>query len=173
VADRLRFIFTAAKGFSPISLAIRLFTWSDVSHVGIQDGGMVVSAESQGIIEQSLDDFLLGRVTRYVFEATEEGVLHLDLDRARIYIGTAYGYQSLPGFFIADVAEAAGKSIRNPFGDRNASMVCSEFALYSDRDGLVPEWEGLDPETTSPKKLCKRFRSGGPTFAQLYPPLRA
>jgi len=161
--DRLRLVFTTAKGFSPVSWVIRRFGQDDVSHVGIQDGGIVLSAEGQGVVEQSLDDFLDGRRSVYVFEATEEGAKHLDLPRARGKIGTRYGFETLPGFAIANAL--GGK---NPFGDRAASLVCSELTLYlDDETGFIAEWIGLDPETTSPQRLAEAMLKGGPTFSRL------
>lgn len=160
--DRLRLIFTTGKG-SAISWLIKRFSGGRVSHVGIMDGGMVISAERDGVVEQSLDDFLKGRKTIYVFQATEEGAKHLDLPRARGLLGTRYGYTTLPGFAVGDKL-----GIKNPWGDRAASLVCSEFALYlDDETGFIEEWVDLDKETTSPQELADTLLRGGPTFRRL------
>jgi len=168
VPDRLRLVFTTAPG-SILSWAIEKIEGGDASHVGIQDGGIVYSAEQQGVVEQSLDKFLVGRRTVRIYEATEEGAKHLDLDRARAHLGDRYGFREIPGFLIVRLVElTTGKEISNPFGDRHAE-VCSELALYlDDGTGYVTEFAGLDPDTTTPLKLHEALSRGGPTFTKIF-----
>lgn len=164
MTDRLRIIFTVGRK-SLVSWLIRRFGRDTVSHVGIMDGGMVISAEDNGVVEQSLDDFLKGRRTVYIFEATEEGQKHIDLVHARTMLGTKYGYKTLPGFAVGYAFDTD-----NPWGDRAASLVCSEFVLYADDEtGFITEWANLNKETTSPQLLAKAMLRGGSTFRLIYP----
>jgi hypothetical protein len=164
----IRLLFTSAE--DPVSRIIRRLTSAEVSHVGIQSApDTVLSAELRGVVEQSLTEFMAGgRRLIAAYEATEEGERHLLLWRARSHIGDKYALKSLPGLAWISLARRwLGKAVRNPI-HRPKEVVCSEFVLYlDDETGFVTEFQGLDPETTTPGDLFLRLRLGGPTFLRV------
>jgi hypothetical protein len=155
-------VFTTTGSW--VSAIIRWFTGGIASHVAIGTdlhGVPVLLHADVGGVQLShrgrfFGDFGSNAVVaeyRFVGDVAEAR-----LARAVAHLGDRYDYAGLFGYAPVMVARWLGKKIRNPLASPRA-MVCSEFVLLLDVGGdLVPAWQGLDPERTTPEDLlaiCK------------------
>lgn len=114
-------IFSKSK--HPISILIRLVTWSHWSHVGIVDGDKVIEASGKhGVIETPLAEFK----ARYdKWELAEAPVLNKEqaIAEARTYLGKSYDWWAIFGMWL------------RTGWDHKDRWVCSE--LYAQISGIV------------------------------------
>ena len=139
-----------------LSRFIRWLTKSPVSHVALGltlEGVPVLLQADIGGVQITLRESFLKKhklVSEYAF--TSPGIENA-LARGVREIGERYDYVGLVGFFVVVVGRLLGRRIKNPLASRKA-VVCSEFIVGLDREGFcVPDWRGLDPETTTPGEL--------------------
>jgi hypothetical protein len=113
-------------------------------------GGVQVTPKSKWFRDNKL-------VAEYEFKPElSDGVRH-----AFMHLGEKYDYVSLLGFVPVLFFRWLRVKIKNPLASAK-SMVCSEFVVHVDHEHKIPEWAGLDPETTSPEDLlllCRRQQS--------------
>jgi hypothetical protein len=157
----IRIVFTKSNDW--VSKAIRFFTRSKTSHVGLWiDDEQVLSAEADGIKQQSLQDFMKGREFVGIFEVKPEYEYMFDIEKAKKKIGWRYDFVGLLGFMYVELWERLNRRVRNPLASKNMA-ICSEFVLAT-ASGLVPEFANMSPETTDPGDLFESLEKGGPTF---------
>ena len=115
--EKLPIIFARSNQIG--SLAIRLFTWSRFSHVGIIDGDYVIEAVGfKGVIRTPIEEFK----ARYSY--TEEAYFYCEnvehsLNLARAEIGRGYDWNAILGHIF-----------RRRWDDTEA-WVCSELYAHS------------------------------------------
>jgi hypothetical protein len=82
------------------------------------------------------------------------------------HLGERYDYVGLLGYLPVLLARWVGRKIKNPLAAPGA-LVCAEFVLHLDHEGLIPEWKGLDPESATPEDVLRTCASGGKSFASV------
>jgi len=150
-----------------LSRIIRAFTRSTVSHVAIGTSmqGVPVVIEASGWGVRIFPRKRWERSREVVAEARFYVDISGEIPYAIEFVGDRYDYVGLLGYLIVMPLRWLGKKIRNPLGNPRA-FVCSELPLRLDREHRIPEWEGLDPETTTPEDLLRLCRIGH-SFAML------
>ncbi len=158
-------IFSTSK--SLISRLICWFTKSPASHVmiGLEIHGipMLLHCTAGGVQVTPRTKWF--RDSELVAEYTFRPDILEGLRYAFMQLGVKYDYVSLLGFIPVLLFRWLRVKIKNPLASAK-SMVCSEFILHVDHAHKIPEWVGLDPETTSPQDLlvvCRKEQS----FAKL------
>jgi hypothetical protein len=82
------------------------------------------------------------------------------LRAAAALAGRRYDVKALFGFaWTILVWRWFRRRVRNPLASPRA-YVCSEFAVHLREGGGIPEFEGLDPERTSPRVLWRVLKDG-------------
>jgi len=149
----LTLVFTASDSW--ISKTIRWFTKSTASHVmiGTQLQGVPVYLHSTigGVQITPMSKYTDRKVAEYeIIPDLSDGLRH-----AYTHIGSKYDYIGLLGYAVVILAWRWFKAkIKNPLANKDA-VVCSEFIIHFDHAKIIPEWRGLDPETTTPETLLK------------------
>lgn len=156
---RLTLLFTSSSDWS--SKIIRFFTRSKTSHVmiGLQLFGveMLLHCTGGGVQftprrKWMRDNYMVGEFTCTVD-------LTYGLSHAVRHLGEKYDYLSLIGFLPILFFRWLKIKVKNPLASPKA-MVCSEFVLHVDPEGKVPEWSGMDPETTTAQDLLELCEEG-------------
>jgi hypothetical protein len=154
-------IFTTSGGL--LSWLIRKITGGDVSHcaIGTSVHGVPVIIEDTagGVRIYPRKRWESGRkiVREYSFIPRMEDGLKVAIQR----VGDSYDYVGLVGMLWVMLGRWLRKKWRNPLA-KAGSAWCSEFVVRMDVDHQIPEWEGLDPETVTPRdldRLCRLERS--------------
>ena len=150
-------VFSTSGGV--LSWLIRKFQRSDISHcaIGTQMHGVAVVIEDTagGVRIYPRARWEQGKkvVREYAFVPDMESGLHAAIQR----VGDKYDYIGLVGMLWVMLGRWLRKKWRNPLA-RADSAWCSEFVVRMDPDHKIPEWDGLDPETTTPKDLDQLCR---------------
>jgi hypothetical protein len=144
-----------------LSRIIRRLTRSQVSHVAIgtsmQGVPVIIEATTFGVRIYPRKRWERGK--KIVAEARFYPDLSGSIAHAIEHVGDRYDYTNLIGYLVVLPARWLGRKIKNPFASPKA-LVCSELALHLDHEHRIPEWEGLDPETTTPEDLLRLCRIG-------------
>jgi len=158
-------IFSTASGI--ISWLIRKLQGADISHCAIgtsMHGVPVVIEDTVGgvrIYPRARWEKSHKLVREFEFIPNMEDGLRHSIG----HVGDAYDYAGLFGYVWVLLGRWLRKKWKNPFARAN-SAVCSEFILEMDPERkLVPEWEGLDPSSVTPRdldQLCRLGRSFRP-----------
>lgn len=112
-----------SKSNHPISIIIRLVTWSRWSHVGIIDGDHVIEAKGgKGVIRTPIDEF---KAAGTDWEIAKAPVLNTEsaLEEARSYLGAKYDWWAIFGIWL------------RTGWDRTEHWVCSE--LYAQVSKII------------------------------------
>ncbi len=152
---------------NPLSRLIRWITGSKASHCAI--GGLHLEGVPV-VLHASLGGVQLTPRERFYAEhravAEYEMLAPVSVTRAVEALGDHYDYVGLAGYLPVLLWRWLGRKMKNPFAGAKAS-VCSELLLALDSAGVVPEWAGLDPETTTPEDLLRLC--AGSSFRELPP----
>jgi hypothetical protein len=153
-------IFATTTAF--LSRVIRWFTRSKASHALLgaeMDGVAVILEATTGgvrIFPRKRWERSHVVVGEYLFKPDMSGGLRHAIE----HVGDKYDYLGLVGFMFVVVARWLGRKIKNPLASPSRE-VCSEFVLQVDPQRVkIPEWQGLDPETTDPEDLWRLCRLG-------------
>lgn len=92
-------------------------------------------------------------IREYGFIPDMDTGLHYSIQR----VGDAYDYVGIVGMIWVMFGRWLRKKWSNPFAKPRAAW-CSEFIVRMDIDHVIPEWMGLDPETTTPQDLDRLCR---------------
>ncbi len=156
--QKVSLIFTTSGHW--VSRLIRFFTRSPVSHVMIGHEYLrqpiSLHADTRGIIIETREKSLKGREV-YAEYRIIQGV---HLQKSIELLGQDYDFKGLIGFAIHVIAKWLRWKIRNPFTS-SKEMFCSEFVVRMNQCGCIPEFDGLDPELTSPGDLLRICEKGG------------
>ena len=155
--EKVSIIFTTSDHW--FSKLIKFFTSSPVSHVLIGyrllDTDVCIHAGARGVVIDTRAKALAKRKVWKEFKVVQ-GV---HLRHAMTHLGTAYDVGGLFGFFPVWIAKWFGKKMKNPFASATA-MFCSELVVRLNLCGCIPEFDGLDPETTTPEDLLLLAEQG-------------
>jgi len=156
-------IFTRPKKWSLLSWLIKKFTKSQASHmmIGLEMYGVpVVIHSTMGGVQitprkkQMVNNEILEEY-KFIPDVTN-GLKH-SFD----HLGERYDYVGLLGYAIILIMwRWFRRKMKNPLASPTA-LVCSEFVLHVNHDGQIKEWEGLDPERTTPQDLIEICRLNG------------
>jgi hypothetical protein len=145
-------VFSTSNAF--ISRAIAWFTRSKASHVmiGIELYGkpFLLHCTAGGVQVTPREKWF--RENRLVSEWRFKRDMTDGLRHAMSHLGTQYDYVTLFGWGAVILLWRWFKiRAKNPLASSKA-MVCSEFVVHlgepEDGNNSIPEWQGLDPETT-------------------------
>ena len=158
--------FSRPKRWTLLSWAIRRFTKSRVSHclIGVTVHGirMFLHCTAGGVKLTPRKKY--ERENDIVHEFPFRTDVSGPLVHAYQHLDDAYDYAGLFGFAWVIIAwRLFARRIRNPLANARA-MWCSEFALHLNHEGLLVEFEGLDPELTHCQHLLDRIRPGEGSF---------
>ena len=96
--ERVTLIF--ARSRSPISWAIRVFTWSRWSHVAVVHAGMVIESQAPRGVQFDTEVSMRSRYSEtaaVAFEHPDPGAL---IDALRSQLGKPYDYRAIVGFLV-------------------------------------------------------------------------
>jgi hypothetical protein len=144
-----------------LSRIIRWATRSKVSHVSIGTSmqGVPVVIEASGLGVRIYPRKRWAKSRTVVAEARFYVDISDEIPYAIEFVGDRYDYAGLIGFLVVLPLRWLGRKVKNPLGSSRA-FICSELPLRLDREHRIPEWEGLDPETTTPEDLLRLCRIG-------------
>lgn len=160
--------FQVTVGFStqrgPVAALVRWLTRSKANHcwmsLDLKGLPIIVEAAVGGV--KIVDRARWSRSNKVVGEFVplndvDEGVYEMFS-----HVGKSYDYSAFFGFIPVIIASRwFKKKIKNPLASPQ-ELICSEFLTLLRTGGGIPEWDHLDPETTTPEdllKICKREES--------------
>jgi hypothetical protein len=152
-------LFSTGTDF--ISWLIRKITGGDVSHCAIgttMRGIPVVIEDTVGgvrIYPRKRWEQSHKLVREYAFVPDMSDGLRVAIQR----VGDKYDYVGLVGMLWVMLGRWLKRKWRNPLA-RSSAAWCSEFIVHLDVDHVIPEWDGLDPETVTPRDLDRLCRIG-------------
>jgi hypothetical protein len=152
-------IFSTSGGF--LSWLIRKIQGSDISHCAIgtsMHGVPVVIEDTAGgvrIYPRARWEQGKKIVREYAFVPDMDSGLHAAIQR----VGDKYDYVGLIGMLWVMLGRWLHQKWKNPIAKPGAAW-CSEFVVRMDVDKVIPEWDGLDPETVAPRDLDRLCRLG-------------
>lgn len=153
--NKTYFIFSRPKKSNLLSLAIRKFTKSNVSHVALAywdldyQAPMIMEAAWNGFRHVALYRWLkTNHIVAWALPAdVESGVRSVAIE----YLGSNYPWYKLVGMALRQVFK-----LKNPFRGRS-EVFCSEAAaMILVRSGRL-EWQHLSPRDISPADLVKEM----------------
>lgn len=150
--------------FSSKMILSRIIQWvlkSPVSHSAIgfeKDGRQYFLHAAWGGIQITPREKVLSNHT-LVAEFEVAANLDDELVLAEKRIGEPYDTVGLFGYILVLLAKNFGLGIHNPLASKSAA-VCSEFIVELDVNKEIPEFQGLDPETVTPRDLLDICSSG-------------
>lgn len=158
----LTLTFTTSRSW--ISRLIRFFDRSPASHVSILfesaelGGSWALEADLAGVRLRPEARWARGK--RVVGRFRSRSSLPGNLRAAAALVGRRYDVTALVGFAWAILMwRWFRRKVRNPLASPRA-YVCSEFVVHLREGGGLPEFEGLDPERTSPRVLWRVLKDG-------------
>lgn len=168
VSSTLTLVFTTSASW--ISRAIRFFDRSPASHVSVLfesaelGGTWVLEADLSGVRLRPEARWARGKRVVARFRARTD--LSAGLRAAASLVGRRYDVTALFGFaWVILVGRWLGRRVRNPLASPRA-YVCSEFVVHLRDGAAIPEFQGLDPERTSPRVLWRVLKDGT-TFEEI------
>lgn len=163
--------FSTPKRWTLLSWAIKKFTKSRVSHclIGTEIMGhqIFLHCTAGGVKIDSRKGYL--KDNDLIHEFKFKGGMTEAVRHAWSHIDDDYDYAGIFGFAWVIIWGWLKRKVKNPVASPS-SMWCSEFVLHlnahGEHAGIVPEWNGLDPEYTHCQHLIDRIKPGEGSFGE-------
>ena len=147
---------------SILSKLIRLFTYSETSHVAIcvERWGtkLLYQGTTRGVVFDTKESYELKTGNTEVAEYQIKVPVEHGMKYLLSLLGSKYDFAGAAGVGIVKVFKKwFGKKIKNPFASPK-SMICSELVVELNHYGEIMSFDPLDPERTSPGDLLEICR---------------
>lgn len=130
------------------------------NHVTGQD--LILHAAGLSVSMVTLDNFKKHGneiVKEYIYDVQDKTDIKNILTFIFQQVGTPYGWIQLFGMCIVKVCAFFGKNIANPLGDKEKTMVCSEFCAHVVKIGRIAEIDIDYAEKGGPSWIDKQLET--------------